>query len=231
MTATPPPKPFVQRAAFWGSIVASLVLAGGAVAAGYLVTQSGNSASGATTGSDENGQARPAPEASGMGVLVPSDEPATEASSQIPPNCADMYSTDWATLLGPELVLNPSWSEDTESGVRFGSANASLEAVLQSATKLTCVWANEDGGSGAGLTTNIAVITAEQQASARETMEGFGSDCFDELSGIRCVVESSDDGETWGESHFMRDGIWIATRWINTSPDGYTHDIVNTLWS
>ena len=36
--------------------------------------------------------------------------------------------------------------------------------------------------------------------------------------------------DNWGESHFIRDGIWIATKWVNASPDGYTHDMVTTIF-
>ncbi|MCI2956352.1 hypothetical protein MN032_01500 [Agromyces atrinae] len=31
-------------------------------------------------------------------------------------------------------------------------------------------------------------------------------------------------------SSFFRDGIWIATHWVNTGPDGYTHNIVPALF-
>jgi hypothetical protein len=34
----------------------------------------------------------------------------------------------------------------------------------------------------------------------------------------------------WGESHFLREGIWIATRWGGNGPDGSTHDIVAAIF-
>ncbi len=55
--------------------------------------------------------------------------------------------------------------------------------------------------------------------------------CYDELGGLRCVTETTGDGGVVGESHFVRDGIWLATRYVNSGPDGYTHDIVANLWA
>ena len=41
------------------------------------------------------------------------------------------------------------------------------------------------------------------------------------------------DGElyaTVGETHYFRDNGWVATHWTNFAPEGYTEDIVATLW-
>lgn len=44
------------------------------------------------------------------------------------------------------------------------------------------------------------------------------------------MSEVVDDNGTVGESHFLREGVWLATWWLNIAPDGYTHDIVAALW-
>jgi hypothetical protein len=51
----------------------------------------------------------------------------------------------------------------------------------------------------------------------------------------RCQIEQRtvdlDDNEvTLGESHFVRGDGWVTTAWINFAPEGYTEDIVSTLW-
>ena len=33
-----------------------------------------------------------------------------------------------------------------------------------------------------------------------------------------------------GEVHYLRGDTWVSTRWINVDPDGYTEDIVASLW-
>jgi len=54
-------------------------------------------------------------------------------------------------------------------------------------------------------------------------------DCDDESGGTRCVIER-EESATWGESHFVRDGIWIATRWGVSGPSGCTADIVAAIF-
>lgn len=226
MTETPRPKALAQRPVFWLAIVAAVMLGIVAVAAGAAVGSAGSAAPAATA---EPAAARPAPSANTPVVVVPA--PVDEApASIIPAECSLIYGTDWAAELGPVLVLNPAWTDDAQSGVRYGTDDAGLATVLEATAVRTCVWAQENGGGGVGLTTNVASVTAEQQESVLAQMADIGYDCFEELGGRRCIVEGEDDAGSWGESHFAREGVWVATKWVNTAPDGYTHDIVNTLW-
>ncbi|WP_191906763.1 hypothetical protein [Microbacterium lushaniae] len=32
-----------------------------------------------------------------------------------------------------------------------------------------------------------------------------------------------------GETHALRDGLWVATGWLNIAPDGYSEDILDTV--
>ena len=34
----------------------------------------------------------------------------------------------------------------------------------------------------------------------------------------------------YGVSHFLRAGIWLATKYTNAGPLGYTQDIIDNLW-
>lgn len=186
---------------------------------------------GATAPSASGETGRPQPSSNptiqlGPATPVPTD--AAQTDSRIPTDCTDLYTTDWAASLAP-LVLNPAWTSGPDSGPRVAT-DSTLSTQLQAATVLICNWASEVGGSGQGIITNVASITAEQQADLTASIGSLGFPCYDELDGLRCVTERSDDGASWGESHFIRDGIWIATKWVNASPDGYTHDMVNTIF-
>ena len=44
------------------------------------------------------------------------------------------------------------------------------------------------------------------------------------------MVGEGDQLVSMGETHFLGDGGWVATRWINVDPPGYTEDIVATIW-
>ncbi|AMB57652.1 hypothetical protein [Microterricola viridarii] len=228
MTATPTPKPRLQRRVLGLSIAGAIVLALGAVGAGYVVglDATSSAAESAGVGSGES-PARPAPE-SGAPV-APLPEPSTEPVSLVPADCSGIYSTDWSTQMDG-LVLNPAWSSESGQPAIIGSSDEELEATLQAAAPLTCRWGNEQGGSDRALVTNVAQLHGDQSEASLARMNAIGYDCYDELGGTRCIVESKDDNGTWGESHFLRDGVWVATRWMNIAPDGYTHDIVNTLW-
>ena len=69
-----------------------------------------------------------------------------------------------------------------------------------------------------------------QQEETLAHLGDLGYNCYEELEGTRCVVEQEGEVGAFGESHFMRSGIWIATGWVNAAPDGYTHDIVATVF-
>jgi hypothetical protein len=160
---------------------------------------------------------------------IPTVTDAAPAGPKHPSSCADIYTTDWASTLAP-LVLNPAWAKDPASGVHNGTDDAGLATVLEAAAAVTCMWGNASGGGDVGLTTNVAVLTEPQQADVTARMNGLGYSCFAELKGLRCVTETTADAGSWGESHFLREGLWLATKWVNASPEGYTHDIVNTLF-
>lgn len=227
MTATQPPKPRLRRPVLWISIAAGLVLAFGAVAAGYAVG-AGPSGGEAAEAVAETPSARPEPESSAPSAPLP--EPSEEPVSVIPASCAGIYSTDWSAQLGPELMLNPSWAEDPANGVRYGTDDEGLQTVLESTTQLTCIWGDEHGEGGGTITTNLAMLSPEQQESTLAHLAGTADSCYEEIGGTRCTSEVEHEGKNWGESHFVREGIWVATKWVYVAPDGYTHDIVNTLW-
>ncbi len=209
---------------FWLILVAVLLLFGVAIVAGMTI----GSATGAVPSASASDSSRPTPTTT---VPMPTETaaPPPVAGPAIPADCADIYTRDWSADLGG-LVLNPAWTEEAGNGPFWGSNDSGAITVLESTTKLTCAWVGSSGGGDAGIITNIASLTDEQQASIIEHLESIGHSCYEELGGTRCVVESNSDAGDVGESHFVREGIWSATRWSNLSADGYTHDIVAAIF-
>jgi hypothetical protein len=188
---------------------------------------------GAGTPSADGGpsDARPTPTASAAPIPVASAAPAPTGPR--PATCEAVYSPTMLATLTDTGTLNPDWAEaDVNKGVLFGTTDEQLTALIEGAEHLTCVWGNSEGGSGTGLTSNVVYVSAEQSESVHQRLLGDGMNCYEELGGIRCVAESAAGAEgVAGESHFLRDGIWLATHYVNAGPDGYTHDMVATIWA
>lgn len=164
---------------------------------------------------------RPQPSDSATSAPVP-----TPVASVIPGSCAKIYTTDWATQLSPN-VLNPSWSK---SAGLIGSNNDTAQALLRQTAQLTCVWGATDAEGTNYLVTTLAVVTSDQAAAAQAALKAASYDCVTQYSGVKCVIQSTNSAGTWGETAFFKDNVWISTFWQNLGPDGYTNDIINTLW-
>ncbi len=230
--AQPNPRPSVfRRPLFWMSVGAAVLLIAIAVFAGMTI---GASVGGA--GAEESG--RPLPSATATDVAAPPSSetpaatpPASEApgATGIPASCSEAYTRDWAVELGG-LALNPPWTDTPGSGPFWGSNDAGAVTVLEATSELTCAWVGSNGGGDVGIITNLASLTPAQESSMVAHLAGAGQTCYPELDGTRCVIEWRSDAGDSGESHFLRDGIWSATRWSNVVADGYTHDIVATIF-
>ncbi|HSP51399.1 MAG TPA: hypothetical protein VLO00_00765 [Cryobacterium sp.] len=163
-------------------------------------------------------------------ALAAAPSPAATPDGPHPSTCEELYSPEIVAAFDG-LVLNPAWVAEENSGVSRGSGDSQLIGLIDAAAEhLTCVWANENGGSGLGLTTELVWVTPEQKVEIQSRLTAAGMNCYEELKGMRCLIEATADGELSGESHFLRDGIWLATHYFNAGPDGYTHDIINNVW-
>ena len=188
---------------------------------------------GTPTGSDDSlPGTRPTPSTTAEPLAVASAAPAVAAGPH-PTTCDAIYSPAMLATLNQTGSLNPDWAkEDVNSEVLFGTDDEQLTVVIEDTEHLTCVWGNADGGSGSGLTTNVVFVTDEQREAVHQRLLGDGLNCYEELGGIRCIGEETAGAEgVAGQSQFLRDGIWLATRYVNAGPDGYTHDMVGTIWA
>ncbi|GAA1060419.1 hypothetical protein [Agromyces bracchium] len=177
-------------------------------------------------------QSRPAPsaEAAPAPVAVPTPEPVRD--ERIPTDCAGIYTFDWSSTFAPGYVLNPEWSTADGAPALYGTDDTGALPVLQETSQLTCAWLPPEGGDGrVGLVTNVASVDEEQTAAAIAAFQAAGQECYQEEGGTRCILEFEGVAGSAGESHFIREGLWIATRWDGPEVSGYTVDIMAQLFS
>lgn len=174
--------------------------------------------------------ARPVPSSPATALPVtPTPTPAPDDKTPRPASCDELYSPSMVKAMG-DLVLNPAWTAAPGAEVLYGTDDPKLRELIDTAENLNCIWGTEAGGSDTGVVTDLVWVTPEQSASVKAGLETAGLRCYEELEGIRCIKQETAESGTFGESHFLRDGIWLATKYTNAGPDGYTHDIIANLW-
>ncbi|SFN92915.1 hypothetical protein [Mycetocola miduiensis] len=142
----------------------------------------------------------------------------------LPGSCEDIYGPAMFKSLQADL---PPLNDPTMADPNF-SNNDELEEILRGLDYLQCTW----GGAGElGIVTAVARVSDEQADEALEMMESGGFDCYEQLGGTRCVTrEELEEGGVLGESHFLREGVWVSTFWLNAPIRGYTENIVEAIW-
>ncbi|WEO76794.1 hypothetical protein BJQ94_15750 [Cryobacterium sp. SO2] len=174
--------------------------------------------------------ARPVPTATPEPTAVTAPTAAVAPGTPKPASCTDIYSPEMEDAFG-DLVLNPEWTTEPGADVRDGADDPDLLKIIASSEHLSCRWVSPDGASGSGVFTSLVWVTEEQAAAVETRLRALGFECYEELEGLRCITETSSDTDTAGQSHFLRGGIWLATQYVNAGPDGYTHDMINTIWA
>jgi len=151
-----------------------------------------------------------------------------DADFAVPGQCEDIYSADMlASLNAAAPPLN-------DPGVTMNSTQnvEALELLNSGIPTLRCSWG---GPSEFGLATNVSVADPASTAALLEALRSAGFGCESIWEGTLCRIEQRtinlDDQEVaFGEVHFVRGDGWVSTAWINFAPEGYTEDIVATLW-
>lgn len=153
----------------------------------------------------------------------PSPTPEPVADISIPVRCEDIYS---AAMLSILQSGNPPLNDP---GVTMESSEvpALLDTLHSGAQTLRCSWGLP---SSYGLATNVTIVDDSQAEAVRDALESSGFACGDLDGGTVCRVQQTDEENSFGESHYLRANGWVSTRWINFGPQGYTEDIVTTLW-
>ncbi|MFB7893383.1 hypothetical protein ACFC1I_14370 [Microbacterium sp. NPDC056044] len=187
------------------------------------------------TGCRPEGEAAPSSSPSAT-VEEPTPEPsatptATEtpqASFEVPGACEEIYS---AAMLAELQSANPPLNDPGVTMLSTENADL-LEIVHGGAPTLRCSWGKP---SEYGLATNVTAIDADQQNAVLAALPAAGFGCEALGDGTVCRIEQKgitlDDNEyTRGETHYVGDGGLVTTAWINFAPEGYTEDVVATLW-
>jgi hypothetical protein len=153
-------------------------------------------------------------------------------SGQLPGSCDQLYSTAMIdTLTAGNLAVNPPRLNDPDVNVTFGPADQQLRTVIDANQSLQCIWVTPDGGSGIGIGTTVVLVDPAEHDQVAERLRSLGFTCVDERDGLRCETETSNAEGTFGESHFLRDDLWVSTQYGDVPlPAGYTLDIINSLW-
>ena len=134
-------------------------------------------------------------------------------------------------MLAALLAANPPLNDP---GVTMNSTQnvVALELLTSGIPPLRCSWG---APSESGLATNVSVVDAARTATLLGALRAAGFGCETTWDGTLCQIEQKtvdlDDNEVaLGEWHFFRGDGWVSTAWINFAPEGYTEDIVDTLW-
>ncbi|MGW9587589.1 hypothetical protein [Microbacterium sp. NPDC055455] len=206
------------------------VAIGGVAAAVGVVVLTGCAAgsSGTPTGSPTSSPTvtleTPAPGPS----ATPIETEKPQSGFTVPESCEQIYS---AGMLGELQSENPPLNDPGVTMLSTENADL-LEIIHGGAPTLRCSWGMP---SEYGLATNVTAVTAEQAEAAIGALPGAGFGCETLGEGTVCRIEQrgvtlDDEEYLRGETHYIGAGGLVTTAYINFAPEGYTEDIVATLW-
>ena len=121
---------------------------------------------------------------------------------------------------GPEILV-------AGGGIARADGDPLALDVLDQAPHLRCSWGKP---SEYGLATSVATVTPAQSTAITGALSQSGFACSDLDGGTLCERASQGSQTSAGEIHYVRGNGWVATHWIGFRPDGYTQDIIATLW-
>ncbi|MET0780434.1 MAG: hypothetical protein ABWZ16_02800 [Microbacterium sp.] len=179
----------------------------------------------------------PAPSASPPPSSSTSPSPSTSASPTetaqagediaLPTACEQLSSPAMLASLQERGPLN-------DPGVTMTSTQnvGALEILTSGIPTIRCTW----GAPGdTGLATNVSIVDEAQSAAVRDALIGAGFACEPIEGGTVCrseqtMVDLDDDLVELTETHVLRGNAWVSTATINFEVEGYSEDIIVTLW-
>lgn len=160
--------------------------------------------------------------------VTPIETEKPQAGFELPAGCEQIYSE---AMLASLQSANPPLNDPGVTMLSTENADL-LEIIHGGAPTLRCSWGQP---SEFGLATNVTVIDGDQATAVLAALPAAGFGCEALGDGTVCRIEQKgvtlDDNEyTRGETHYVGDGGLVTTAWINFAPEGYTEDVVATLW-
>lgn len=167
------------------------------------------------------------PSPTSTATVSPSPTPTSDPAA-LPASCEQAYSPAMLATLEAEV---PPLGDPGITMLSTENVGA-LEILDSGIPTLRCTWGPP---SERGIATNVSVVTAEQSAAlAQDFVEaGFTAEPFGDGVIYRAekeLIDQDDQVVSLGETHYLQSDGWVATRWINVHPEGYTEDIVTTVW-
>jgi hypothetical protein len=166
-------------------------------------------------------------------VEVAPTEPPDDAviDPRLTATCAELFSPSVVSAANAAgLVLNPTWAEGAQPG-GLSLQDPELASVLATLPAIDCRWVGPNGDSGIGIRSVVALVDANQTAWLAGRFGALGYRPQSELGSTRYFFEANAGGTPYGESHFVREGVWFSTHWVSYGPKGYTADMVNNYFS
>ncbi|MFC8680825.1 hypothetical protein ACFT30_04835 [Microbacterium ureisolvens] len=201
-----------------------VVIGGIVLATAVVVTGCQPEPSATPTSTPTSTQAESTPTA----TPAPTETAEPEAGFEVPATCEEIYSP---AMLAQLQSANPPLNDP---GVTMlSSENADLlELIHGGAATLRCSWGQP---SEYGMATNVTAIEEADASSVLDALPQTGYGCEALGEGTVCRIEQKgvtlDDEEyTRGETVYVGAGGLVTTAWINFSPEGYTEDVVATIW-
>ncbi|MCC2033786.1 hypothetical protein [Microbacterium allomyrinae] len=160
--------------------------------------------------------------------VTPIETEMPDAGFELPASCEGIYST---ALLADLEATNPPLNDPGVTMLSTENVDV-LEILHSGVPTLRCTWGQP---SEYGLATNVTVVDAAQIDAIAQALPAAGFGCEPLGDGTVCRIEQrgitlDDEEYTRGESHYLGAGGLVTTAWINFTPEGYTEDIVATLW-
>lgn len=169
-----------------------------------------------------------APTAAVSPTPTPTAAPEPTADVALPASCEQLYSPEMLAALQDQIPpLN-----DPAVTMLSTQDTTGLELLDTGVTTIRCSWGPP---SDQGMSTNVSLVDSAAASRVETSLREAGFVCDDSPDGTVCTTEERgvdlDDTEyVLGEVHAFPEGGWVATRWINVMPEGYTDDILTTVW-
>ncbi|HYI50379.1 MAG TPA: hypothetical protein VEX42_02280 [Microbacterium sp.] len=162
-----------------------------------------------------------------MATPAPTESAQAGEDIELPTGCEQLYSSGMLASLQQKGPLN-------DPGVTMTSTQTvdALELLTSGIPTIRCTWG---APSETGLATNVSIVDAAQSAAIATALANAGFACESRDAATVCrytqtMVDLDDDLVELTETHALRANAWVSTATINFGSEGYTEDIMATLW-